>query len=122
MSKQARIMAGGIPGGAAIGVVGDVQSGQTALGNSQATAFALAAAITAFSTTAASTGAILPADAAPGDECEVYNGGANSLTVYPPVGGTINNLSANTGMALATLKSGKYKCIGALAWYSLLSA
>jgi hypothetical protein len=103
-------------------VVGAVQTGQTATGSTQATAFALGAEITAFSTAAASTGAILPSDATAGDEMEVYNGGANSLTVYPPVGGTINNLSANTGLALATLKSGKYKCVAALTWYSLLSA
>jgi hypothetical protein len=83
---------------------------------------ALGAAVNAISTAAASTGVILPAYAAPGDSIMVYNGGANSVTVYPPVGGTINNLSANTGLALATLKSGVYTCIGALAWASTLSA
>lgn len=122
MSRQARIMAGGIPGGAAIGVVGDVLTGLVATGAAQATALPLAAVISSFATVAASTGAILPADAAPGDMYEVYNGGANSLTVYPPVGGLINNLAPNTGLALTTLKSGQYKCVGALTWYSNLSA
>ena len=115
-----KILAGGLPGAAARAIVGDVVSGQTAAGSTQATAFVLGAAITAFSTAAASTGAILP-PANVGDRFEVYNGGANSLTVYPPVGGTINNLSVNTGLALATLKSGAYVCLGGGVYFSLLS-
>lgn len=103
------------------GLVGTVATGLTGLGSTQATALALPAGTNAFTTVAASTGGILPSGTA-GDEIDVYNGGANSLTVYPPVGGTINNLSANTGLALATLKSGKYRCTAALTWYSILSA
>ena len=102
-------------------LAGTVQSALTATGASQATALALPAGTNAFGTVAASTGAILAPGTA-GDEIDIYNGGANSLTVYPPVGGTINNLSANTGLALATLKSGKYKCLASLTWYSILSA
>lgn len=122
MAVQKRIMAGGVSAPAAGQVVGDVATGLIALGNSQATSLALPAAINAFATVAASTGAVLPIDAQPGDEYEIYNGGANSLTVYPALGGTINNLGANTGLALVTLKSGKYKCTAANTWYSLLSA
>jgi hypothetical protein len=122
MSRIARIMAGGLSAPAATQVVGDVATALVATGASQATALALPAAINAFATVAASTGAILPSDALPGDEVEVYNGGASSLAVYPPLGGTINNLGPNASLALTTLKSGKYKCVAALGWYSILSA
>lgn len=122
MAQAFKLMATGMPAFQAAAVGGDVQTGVTAVGASQATAFALGAAITAISTAAASTGVILPSGAAAGDQLTVYNGGANSVTVYPPVGGTINNLSANTGLAVATLKSGVYTCVSALTWFSNLSA
>jgi hypothetical protein len=115
------MVATGISAVTAGAVGGNVSTGLTATGSTQATALALPASINAISTAAASTGVILPSNATSGDEIEVYNGGANAVTVYPPVGGTINNLSANTGLSLATLKSGKYKALTALAWYSLLS-
>jgi len=123
---QAQVMAGGVAGPAAAAIAGTNQVGQTALGSTQANAFPLAAANTSFSTVAASTGAVLPTNAQVGDLMEIYNGGANSLTVYPALGGTINNLGANTGLAIATLKSGFFRCNGSIAgvatWYSFLSA
>lgn len=121
MAVGDKILAGGIAGPAARAIVGGVLGSQTAAGSTQATALAIVEAITAISTAAASTGVILP-PANVGDRYTVYNGGANSVTVYPPVGGTINNLSANTGLALATLKSGDYVCTGGLGYFSLLSA
>lgn len=106
---------------AAIAINGDVVTALTALGTTQATATQLPATSNFIGTAAASTGVILtPGNA--GDMIFVYNGGANSVTVYPPLGGTINNLSANTGLALATLKSGIYVYSGALTIASLLSA
>lgn len=122
MPLTQQIMAGGLSGPVAQAIAGSVALGLTAVGSTQATALALAAAVNEITTAAASTGVILPLGANGGDSIEVYNGGANGITVYPPVGGTINNLSANTGLALATLKSGKYTCRSALTWYSLLSA
>lgn len=116
-----RIATSGVPAVAARAIVGDVATGLTAAGSTQATALALAAANNFVSTAAASTGVILPPGNV-GDAVFVFNGGANSLTVYPPVGGTINNLSANTGLAVATLKSGLYVYSGALTVASLLSA
>lgn len=121
MAKRDIIASAGLGASTAQAIVGDVATGLTATGSTQATALALAAAINFVSTAAASTGVILPVGQA-GDVVVVYNGGANSLTVYPPVGGTINNLSANTGLAVATLKSGMYVYSGASSVASLLSA
>jgi hypothetical protein len=121
MARQQFIMGTGNSAAAASAIVGITAAGLTAAGSTQATAVALGADNNFFSTVAASTGAILPTGN-PGDTIFVYNGGANSLTVYPPVGGTINNLSANTGLALATTKSGSYVCAGGTTWASFLSA
>ena len=121
MARQQFIMGLGVAAGAASAIVGITASALTAAGATQTTAVALGADNNFFGTVAASTGAILPTGNA-GDSIFVYNGGASTLTVYPPVGGTINNLSANTGLALATLKSGLYVCAGGVAWASFLSA
>lgn len=121
MPRGDKILGGGISGPAARAIVGDVATGLTAVGATQATALALAADNNFISTAAASTGVLLPLGNA-GDSVFVYNGGANSVTVYPPVGGTINNLSANTGLVVATLKSGVYVCAGGGTYASLLSA
>lgn len=120
-NKLSKIVGSGQSGSSAQYISGDAQSGVTATGSTQGTAYQLTADNTAFSTVAASTGAILQAGS-PGDETFVYNGGANSLTVYPPVGGTINNLSANTGFAVATTKSCAFVQVGAAAWAANLSA
>lgn len=120
-NKIAKIIGSGQSGGSAQYISGDAQSGVTATGSTQGTAYPLTADNTAFSTVAASTGAILILGS-PGDETFVYNGGANTLTVYPSVGGTINNLSANTGFSIATTKSAAFVQIGAAAWAANLSA
>lgn len=121
MATGNKMVAGGSGATLARAIVGDAATALVAAGTTQATALALPADNNFVGTAAASTGVILPPGNA-GDSIFVYNGGANSLTVYPPVGGTINNLSANTGLALATLKSGTYVYSGALTVASLLSA
>jgi hypothetical protein len=70
------------------------------LGTTQANALPLGADNNAFSTVGAGTGAILPA-MNPGDDVTVYNGGANALLIYPPVGGMIKGLGVNAGYSLA---------------------
>jgi len=121
MTQLAKTVTSGLSAVAAIAINGDTATGLTAAGSTQATALNLPATNNFISTAAASTGVVLsPGNA--GDMIFVYNGGANSVTVYPPLGGTINNLSANTGLALATLKSGVYVYSGAITIASLLSA
>lgn len=37
-----------------------------------------------------------------GDWVVIFNGGANALAVYPPVGGVINALAANAAYSVGT--------------------
>lgn len=101
MPQGRKLVTAGIPGPAANAITGDVANSLTATGSTQATALQLQADINRFTTVAASTGAILPS-MNPGDSCVVFNGGANALLVYPPVGGTINALAANAGYSVST--------------------
>ena len=101
MAVQQRTLAAGTPATQAAALAGTVANALTAAGNSQATALALPADINRFTTVAASTGTILPA-MNPGDYVEIFNGGANALAVYPPVGGAINAIAANSPYNVAT--------------------
>lgn len=101
MALQQRIVTGGVPGTAAAAIAGTVANSLTATGSTQATALALPADVNRFTTAAASTGTILPA-MNPGDQVEIFNGGANALSVYPPVGGAINAVAANGAYSVAT--------------------
>jgi hypothetical protein len=100
MSLQQRLVAAGLSATAAAAIQGTVANGLVATGTTQATAFPLGADNNDFATVAAGTGAILPA-MNPGDDITVYNGGANPLLIYPPVGGQIKGLGTNAGYSLA---------------------
>lgn len=101
MAITARIVIGGLSAVQASAINGTVADAQTATGNSQATALALPADITRFTTVAASAGTILPA-MNPGDNVIIFNGGANALSVYPPTGGKINAVATNGAYSVAT--------------------
>lgn len=72
-----------------------------ATGNSAGTALLIGSHINSFGTVGASTGAILSSSFSAGDEVYVYNGGASTLTVYPPAGATVDN---TTSVAVLTKK------------------
>jgi hypothetical protein len=116
MSQQKKLTGSSAPPALAVAIVGDFDAGPapftgaTATGATQAAAYPLSAVRTRFGTVAASTGALLPAGA-PGDELTVTNFGANSLTVYPPVGGAIDNGAANAGVAVAANASKLFICM-----------
>lgn len=99
----------------------DVATGLTATGTAQGDAYEVTSAKNAFSTVAASTGAILDSDAAPGDSQMIYNGGANDLRVYPPSGAQINNLGANAAMLLPTATACEFYCLTTTLWTGVLS-
>ena len=101
MSLQSRLVTAGFSATQSAGVQGTVASGLVATGSTQATALILGADNNAFSTVAAGTGEILPT-MNPGDDITVYNGGANALSIYPPVGGQIKGLGTNAAYSLAT--------------------
>ena len=111
----------GLPSALAFNIGGIGVKAQTATGASQGTALPLPGDIVAFTTVAASTGTILPA-MNQGDSVVISNQGANALSVYPPVGGTINALSANTAFSQTAAKTAIYHCIDALTYLALLSA
>ncbi len=122
---QKDMMGSGIAPTAARTINGVGQGGQTATGSTQATAFALTACSTEFTTVAASTGAILPGtglNVLGGDILAVYNQGANTLTVYPPVGFKIGLAATNAGVSVATGKSALFGARGDGNYFVFLSA
>lgn len=99
---------------AANGAAGSRATGLTAAGSTQGTALALAAGVTyhIVSTAALNTGVVFPATGVDlGDEIGVTNNGANALAVYPPTGGTVNNLATNAAYTVAVGKSALFRCI-----------
>ena len=81
----------------ATSVTGALDPAVTALGTTGPTAYLIGQPLTKVTTTAASTGVILPAiNVTIGDQFEISNDGANTLTVYPPAGGTIDAAGSKT--------------------------
>lgn len=101
MTLQARLVVAGMSATEAAADVGTVANNLTATGTTQATAAPLGADLNRFTTVAASSGCILPA-MNPGDSIQVFNAGANPLSLYPPVGGAINALGTNAAYSIAT--------------------
>jgi len=100
-------------------VLGDVVTGLTAAGSTQADALAISADANIFGTVASGTGAVLAIPA--GARVIVRNGGANALLVYAPVGGTMNGTS-NGSLSIATTKNAMFVSADGINWYSILSA
>lgn len=88
---------------------GAIATALVAAGNSQGTALTLTNQFNQVGTTAASTGVILQALTG---LVYIFNGGANTLSVYPPTGGTINGAAANAAASLPTLKGMLLWCNG----------
>jgi len=80
----------------------DIGRSISAAGTTQATATLLINGICLLTTVAASSGVLLNANAGTGSSQVVYNGGANPVKVYPPVGYAINGLTTNGAHVLAT--------------------
>jgi hypothetical protein len=109
--------------------MGFPSGGLTGAGSTQGTALALPSDFNIFTTTAASTGAILPASGFQyqiTDTIIVVNHGANSLTVYPPTGGKVSTGSTNAGMAIPSGKTAWFllvdATVGANIWAASVSA
>lgn len=73
------------------------------------------------SITASGTGVRLPVGQ-PGTQILIYNAGANTLAVYPAVGGQIDKLGTNTALSLAVDKGVILFASTTLQWNSILSA
>ena len=121
MALAARMMQGGVSGGMAMAINGDVAPTVSAAGTTQGTATALVAGINVVTTAAASSGVEL-ANGEIGDQQEILNLGANPLTVYPPTSAQINALAVNTGFLLSPNTAVKVRKFTATRWAGYLSA
>jgi hypothetical protein len=84
----------------------------TATGTTRSDAYAIATDLAEFTTVASGTGCIMPANNQ-GGEIVIWNGGANTLNVYPPSGGQIDALGTNNPDTIAAGASKRYACMAA---------
>lgn len=111
MSARDRLTVNGISAQAARAIVGTHNAAVSAAGTTQATATALPADINYCTTVGANSGVIIP-PSNPGDSGVVRNGQAvNALSLYPPVGGTINELSQNAAYSVAAPATAMWYCV-----------
>lgn len=123
MTQESKVIGQGIWTEAAQQLIsGDVLTGQSASNITQATATAIIADITVFSTVASTGAAILPANAGAADILVMNGQSTNALVVFPPIGGTINGGSANTSYSQAVSKCARYVTADGLNWYAMTSA
>ena len=121
MTRKTSLMGVGMSGTAANFMVGDVASALTATGSSVSDALQLTGDVNEVTTTASGTGVKLP-PMSPGDSCFIYNIGAQTLSVYPPTGESINALSANAVYSVATAKTVLVVKVSATRYATLLTA
>lgn len=122
---QKDLMGVGVPSMQAQVMNGVGEASKTATGTTQADAYALTACSTEFTTTASGTGARLPAsglNVTTGDILAVYNQGANTLLVYPPVGFKIGLAATNAAVSVTTGKSALFVARGDGNYFVFLSA
>jgi hypothetical protein len=99
------------------GHVTHYRTGRTATGSSQATAFPIADsfAFYEFVFVASGTGTVLPVAQYPAS-VQIVNDGANTLSVYPPPGGTVNGGAANAAYSLAAGSAAVFWLASPLTW------
>lgn len=108
MSMLRKLMGLGLPAALASQLAGPGNQGLTAAGTTAADALLIGSHLNAFTTVAASTGAVLSFAFGPGDEIVVYNGGASTLTIYPaPISANNTVLATIDGTTSVTIVAGK---------------
>lgn len=106
----------GLPGPVARNVAGTVTSTITAAGSSsQANSTAIYDAVNEVTTGGANTGVRLPVGQA-GDSLVITNSKAQTLFIYPPVGGAINGGTTDAKVDILTLHAAYCVCINGLNW------
>jgi hypothetical protein len=99
-------------GGARVGaLLGSMSATFTAAGTTQATATSITTVYTLVTTATEGQGGILPSGLGASDQCTVANGSTVSIYVYPPVGGKINNGTANIPMMVAPNSAVDFTCV-----------
>lgn len=120
MALKQELMASSLPGAAASKIGFDTPAAAVAAaGSTQGAATPL---VSNFSivTSGGAGGVIITEKHAP-TVVAVASGAGGTITVYPPVGGTINALAANAGFAVAISKQAMFIPAG-LNWAAILSA
>lgn len=122
MPIPSHVMGSGNSAQSAASICGRVANNLTAAGTTNADALALSNATNIVTTTAASTGVVLPRIET-GASVFVANLGANALLVYPGTGVQINALTATTGgFSVGAGKSALFFGTSGTRWAALLSA
>jgi hypothetical protein len=112
MAILTNLMGTGVPGGTAIAINGKSAVDQAATGATQG-AQPIEAEIVAYATSTVSCGPTLPAGNA-GDTYFIGNNTANTISVWPPVGGVIQAGAVNAADTILTARSAIYICLGGL--------
>lgn len=100
MTTTTEMIGSGTPVGTAKGIVGNVDSGVTATGNSStADSYLIRASVTEVTGGGATTGVRLP-EGHPGDLRVISNNSGSNCLLYPPTGGVLNDGSANAAETL----------------------
>lgn len=115
MTFKANLTGSGIAPLAASKIVGTVTTGLTATGStSQANSLLVTDDINNITAGGANTGVRLPSTLTAGDMIVVCNNKAQTLFVYPPVGGILNGGSTDAKVDVPTLKSAICICLNNL--------
>ena len=93
-------------------------TGITAAGATQGTATAITTSNNVVSTVAAGTGVVLPTPAKAGFRLTVENRGANTLSVYPASGGTIDGAAANAAVSIPAGAAATYLAASTTQWFT----
>lgn len=118
MAFPSQVLGSGQSGGSAQAICGLVDNSVTATGSSASDAAQVNNAFVRVATAAASTGVKLPT-AETGAMMVVRNDGANTLTVYPQTGTTINGSASTT---IAASKATLFVGTSPTTWVTLAGA
>ena len=91
-----------------------------AAGTTQGTATAITSSYVAVtSSSAGSTGVVLPTPAAAGQEITVVNKGSISINVYPASGASIDSAASNAAVVIPVNGTATYQSISTTKWYTI---
>lgn len=122
MPLASDVVKAGVSAGSAKGFNGQVAPSVSAAGTVITDATDLTATVSYVSTVASGAGVQLP-NCEVGDDCWVYNAGANALKVYPPTATcAINQIAAGSAQTLATNTGCLYKRVSTTQVMAMLSA
>ena len=119
MAIPSRILSAGNSPLATVSIAGDGATGLVAVGSTAADALQLSAVWNTITTSAASTGVILPPTEV-GAVIGIRNDSGQTITVYPKSGSTIN--AAASTLSVATAKTVLLFATSATTWASVTTA